>query len=85
MTTKLQILGTGCMKCKMLGEHVERAAKELGIDYELEKVTNIEDILDFGVVATPALVVAGEVKVSGHVPTVARIKDLLAGVGAAES
>jgi small redox-active disulfide protein 2 len=85
MTMKLQILGTGCPKCKLLTEHAERAAQELGLDYELEKVTDIEEIFEFGVVATPALAVDGEIKVFGHVPTTARIKELLAGVGATAS
>jgi small redox-active disulfide protein 2 len=81
MKTKLQVLGTGCPKCRMLTEHVERAAQELGLDYELEKVTELESIFELGVVATPALVVDGEVKVYGHVPSTARLKELLAGAG----
>jgi small redox-active disulfide protein 2 len=85
MTTKLQILGTGCPKCKLLTEHAERAAQELGLDYELEKVTDIGKILEFGIVATPALVVDGEIKVFGHVPSTARLKELLAGAGAVAS
>jgi small redox-active disulfide protein 2 len=85
MKTKLQILGTGCPKCKLLIEHTERAAQELGLDYELEKVTDIEKIFAFGVVATPALAVDGEIKVFGHVPSAAKLKELLAGVGVAAS
>ncbi len=79
MTMKMQILGTGCPKCRLLTEHAERAAQELHVDYELEKVSEIDRILEFGVVLTPALVVDGEVKVSGHVPTTARLKEILAG------
>lgn len=82
MKTKLQILGTGCPKCRLLTEHAERAAQELGLDYELEKVTEIERIFEFGVVATPALVVDGEIRVFGHVPTTARLKEMLAGAEA---
>ena len=82
MTTKLQILGTGCPKCRLLTEHAEKAATELGLDYEMEKVTDLDRILEFGVVATPALVVDGEIKVSGHVPTASRLQQLLAGSGA---
>lgn len=78
MKSKLQILGTGCPKCRMLTEHSERAARELGLDYELEKVTDLGEILRFGVVATPALVVDGEVAVSGHVPSTPRLKEILA-------
>lgn len=85
MKTKLQILGTGCPKCRLLTEHAERAAQELSLDYELEKVTDIERILEFGVVATPALVVDGEIKVLGHVPSTGRLKELLAGGGVAAS
>jgi small redox-active disulfide protein 2 len=75
---KLQVLGTGCAKCRMLTDHAEQAAKELGLEYTLEKVTNIDDIVAFGVMATPALVVDGEIKVAGRVPTVEAIKPLLA-------
>jgi len=85
MKTKLQILGTGCPKCKLLTEHAERAAQELGLDYELEKVTALDDILAFGVLATPALAVGGEIKVSGRVPSTARLKEILAGIEAAAS
>ena len=85
MTLKLQILGTGCPKCRLLTEHAERAARELGLDYELEKVTDIERIFEFGVVATPALVVDGEIKVFGHVPTTTRIKAMLASSGTTAS
>jgi len=74
---KLQILGTGCAKCRMLADHAEQAARELGIQYTLEKVTDINDIIAFGVVSTPALVVDGEIKVSGRVPTAEAIKPLL--------
>jgi small redox-active disulfide protein 2 len=83
MKTKIQILGTGCSKCKLLTDHAERAAQELGLDYELEKVTSLEEIVDFGVMATPALVVDGQVRVAGHVPSTSRLKSMLAGDGAA--
>jgi small redox-active disulfide protein 2 len=73
---KIQILGTGCPKCKKLAEAAEQAAKELGIEYEMEKVTKISDIMKFGVMVTPALVVDGKVKVAGKVPTVEEIKKL---------
>jgi len=83
MTMKLQILGTGCAKCRLLAEHAERAASELGLDYEIEKVTKIDEILAFGVMATPALAIDGEVVIFGHVPTTGRLKKLLVGVGVA--
>ena len=75
---KLQILGTGCPKCKKLAENTEAAAKALGIDYELEKVTDINQIMGFGVVMTPALAVDGEVKVAGKVPDIDAIKAVIA-------
>lgn len=74
---KIQVLGTGCPKCKKLAENAEAAAKELAIDFELEKVTDINDIIQFGVMMTPALAIDGEVKVVGKVPSVSEIKDLL--------
>ena len=74
---KIQILGTGCPKCKKLAECAEQAAKELGIEYELEKVTKINDIMTFGVMVTPALVLDGQVKIAGKVPTVEQLKEML--------
>jgi small redox-active disulfide protein 2 len=74
---KLQILGTGCPKCRMLTDHTEQAARALGLEYTLEKVSDINDIIAFGVMATPALVVDGEIKVAGRVPTADAIKPLL--------
>lgn len=74
---KIQILGTGCPKCKQLAENAESAAKELGLDFELEKVTSIADIMSFGVMMTPALAVDGEVKIAGKVLNVEAIKELL--------
>lgn len=74
---RIQILGTGCPKCKKLAETAEAAAKELGIAYELEKITDITQIMNFGVMMTPALAVDGVVKISGKVPSVADVKGLL--------
>ena len=73
----LQILGTGCPKCAKLAENAEAAAKELGIEYDLVKVKDINAIMGFGVMVTPALVVDGEVKVAGKVPAVEDIKKML--------
>ena len=75
---KLQILGTGCAKCNALRMTTEKAAQELGLPYELEKVSDLKQIMAFGVMTTPALVVDGKVKVSGKVPSVDEIKKLLA-------
>ena len=74
---KLQILGTGCPKCRKLAENAETAAKALGIEYELEKIADINEIMKFGVMMTPALAVDGEVKVVGKVPDPEAIKALL--------
>jgi small redox-active disulfide protein 2 len=75
---KLQILGTGCAKCKKLAENTEAAARSLGISYELVKVTDINEIMKFGVMMTPALAVDGQVKVVGKVPDPEAIKPMLA-------
>ncbi|WP_026853082.1 thioredoxin family protein [Geothrix fermentans] len=74
---KIEILGSGCAKCKLLAERAEEAARGLGVDFTLVKVTEYPDIVARGVMSTPGLVVDGVVKSQGHVPTVAAIKDLL--------
>ena len=75
---KLQVLGTGCPKCKKLAANAEEAAKGLGLDVEIEKVTDIDKIIDFGVMSTPSLAIDGKVVVVGKVPSVEDIKKLLA-------
>ena len=74
---KIQILGTGCPKCKKLTELTEAAAKEMGLAFEIEKVTDISKILDFGIMSTPGLAVDGKVLLSGHLPTAEQVKRLL--------
>jgi small redox-active disulfide protein 2 len=74
---KLQILGPGCPKCRQMAENTEAAAKELDLDCHIEKVTAINEITKFGVMLTPALVIDGEVKIVGKVPTVEEIKGML--------
>ena len=74
---KIQILGTGCPKCKALTANAEAAVKALGIEAELEKVEKIQDIMKFGVMMTPALVVDGQVKSVGKVLSAADIEALL--------
>lgn len=76
---KLQILGTGCKKCSNLAENALAAVKELGIDAEVEKVTDIVEIMKFGVMVTPALAVDGKVVVKGKVPAVADLKQIING------
>ena len=78
MTKKIQVLGAGCPKCEQLAANAEAAAQELGIDYEIEKVTDLNDIMKFGVMMTPALAVNCEVKVVGKVPPPDERKKLLA-------
>ena len=75
--TKILILGTGCPKCKQLAANAEAAARELGIQYEIYKVTDINEIMKFGIMMTPALAVDGEVKAVGKVLSVGEIKKLL--------
>lgn len=77
MMRKIQILGTGCPKCKKLAENAESAVKDLGIECDIEKVTNINEIMSFGVMMTPALVVDDEVKVVGKVVSPDEIKDMI--------
>ena len=74
---KIQILGTGCPKCKKLEENTKQAAMELGIEHTIEKVTDINDIMAFGVMMTPALAIDGEVKLVGKVPDVEELKNIL--------
>ena len=74
---KIQILGTGCPKCKKLAENADAAAKELELEFEVEKVADINEMMKFGVMMTPALVVDGEVKVVGKVPSADEIKQML--------
>ncbi len=74
---KLTVLGPGCPNCKKLAQNTEEAAKALGIEYEIVKVSDIDAILDSGVMTTPALVVDGELKVAGRVPPPDEIKTML--------
>jgi small redox-active disulfide protein 2 len=74
----IQILGIGCAKCQRLEENAREAASELNIDFHIEKVKDMQQIMAFGVMVTPALVVDGVVKTAGRVPGVEDIKKLLA-------
>jgi small redox-active disulfide protein 2 len=75
---RVQILGTGCAKCAKLAAATEQAAKTLGLEYQMEKVTDLQEIMCFGVMMTPALVVDGKVKTAGRVPSVEDLKKMLA-------
>lgn len=74
---RLEVLGVGCDKCKKLAANAAQAARELGLDFELVKVTRIEEIKRFRVIALPALVVDGVVKSVGRLPDVEAVKALL--------
>ena len=75
---QLLILGAGCAKCGNLYDATEQAAIELGVPYEISKVTDLKQIMALQVMVTPALVIDGTVKVAGRVPSVDEIKKLLA-------
>lgn len=75
---KLQVLGSGCASCEKLAEMTQKIATELGLEFELSKVTEIDDITSFGVMSTPALVVDGDVKFSGRVPSETELKGFIA-------
>jgi len=74
---KIQILGTGCARCKALASNAEKAVQELGLNAEIEKVTGIQDILKFEILMMPGLVIDGKVRAAGRVPSADEIKQLL--------
>jgi small redox-active disulfide protein 2 len=74
---KIQILGTGCAKCHKLAEHAKQAADALGLEYEMEKITDLNQIMSFGVMTTPGLAVDGKVLSVGKLPSPADIEKLL--------
>ncbi|ADU65129.1 thioredoxin family protein [Desulfurispirillum indicum] len=74
---KLQILGTGCAKCRQLTANAQKAIEESGADYELEKITDINEIVKMGVMMTPGVAIDGELKSTGKLLSPADIKKLL--------
>jgi small redox-active disulfide protein 2 len=74
---EIKILGSGCKKCTKLYDLVDKSIKEIGIDANIEKITNFKDIVSYGVMKTPGLVINGTVKASGRVPSKDEIKKLL--------
>ena len=74
----VKVLGPGCAKCQKLLEQTEIAAREIGLDCNIEKVTDIQEITTYGVMITPALVIDGRVVVSGKVPSVDELKAMMA-------
>lgn len=75
---KIEILGMGCPKCNQLYENAKKAVKEMGIDAELEKVSDMDKFADYGVMVTPALVIDGTVKTAGKLPSPEEIKEMIA-------
>ena len=73
----IKVLGTGCKKCQELLERSKKAVAELGLDCSIEKIDDIQKIVDYGVMMTPALVIDGEVRVTGSVPSIDDIKKML--------
>lgn len=76
---KIEVLGTGCTKCRRFAKNVEQAVAELGISADIQKVEDIAAIVERGVMLTPALIVDGELKVSGRVADVEELKEILKG------
>ena len=75
---KIQILGLGCPKCQKLYDLAEEEVKELGIEYEMEKVDDINKIFDMGAMTTPALAINGDIKFSGNIPNKEDLKKIIA-------
>jgi len=74
---KIEILGTGCSKCKSTEKIVKKVVEELGTNAEVVKVEDLQEIMNRGVMMTPAVVIDGDVKIVGHVPSADEIKKLL--------
>ena len=74
---KFQVMGPGCAKCNELAANAEAAAKNLGIDYEIVKITDFNEMMKFGVMMTPSLAIDGKVKCVGKVPTIEEIKTMI--------
>ena len=73
----IKVLGTGCAKCKTLENLTREAVSELGIEATIEKVEDIQKIMGYGIMSTPGLVINGKVVMSGQVPNVAELKEIL--------
>ena len=74
---EIKVLGSGCAKCKTTYEMIEKIVKENQLDATLSKVEDIVELLNYGIMTTPAIVVDGEVKLKGHVPTESEITKIL--------
>jgi small redox-active disulfide protein 2 len=78
---EIKVLGTGCAKCKQLVKTVRTAVDEMGLDATVEKVTELTDIMEYGLMSTPGLVVDGEVRLAGRLPKLAEVKSILERAG----
>jgi len=74
---EIKVLGTGCPKCKTLEKITRESVSELGINAEITKVTDIDKIMEYGIIRTPGLVINGEVVLSGRIPSATEIKELI--------
>jgi small redox-active disulfide protein 2 len=79
----IQVLGTGCAKCKTLHETVKQAVQEIGVDAQVEKVEDIQQIMAFEILMTPGLVIDGEVKTAGRLPNLEEVKRMIIAAKAA--
>lgn len=79
---EIKILGTGCAKCKQLEKVVREAVDEMSLDATVVKVTELTDIMEYGIMSTPGLVVDGEVRLAGRLPKIAEVKSILERAGA---
>ncbi len=74
---EIKILGTGCAKCKSLEKVTRQAVEELKLDAAIEKVEDIQEIMEYGILSTPGLVVDGKIVLSGKLPKIEKIKEIL--------
>lgn len=74
---KIEILGTGCAKCKKTEKLVKKVTSDLGLDVEIVKIEDLQEIIDRGVMMTPAVIIDGDVKITGHVPSTDELKKML--------
>lgn len=79
MAVQVKVLGPGCRNCVTLEANVKEAVQQLGIDAQVEKITDVGEIVAHGILRTPGLIVNGEIKASGRVPSVNELKDLIKG------
>jgi len=79
---EIKILGTGCAKCKQLEKVVREAVDEMGLDATVVKVTELADIMEYGIMSTPGLVVDGEVRLAGRLPKLTEVRTILERAGA---